>query len=134
MSLILPFNCCRTTLDTMHPRPSGQRRRPSPISARAEHHFVNSSEIFKFLLKTNDGRNERPGWDILSATCVSAKTWECKGSISSHCLYGQVLCTWYGTLLCYVMLCYVCFIQIWRDIALYRYIVQLKPNYKLNNK
>ena len=29
---------------------------------------------------------------------------------------------------------YVCFIQIWRDIALYRYIVQLKPNYKLNNK
>ena len=57
------------------------RRRPSPIPRRAEHHFVNSSEIVKFLLKTNDGRGERPVSAILSATYVSAETWECKGSI-----------------------------------------------------
>ena len=57
------------------------RRRPSPIPRRAEHHSVNSSEIVKFLLKTNDGRGERPVSAILSATYVSAKTRECKGSI-----------------------------------------------------
>ena len=75
------------------------RRRPNPIPGREEHRSVNSSGIVKFLLKTNDGRGERPGWDILRATYVSAKTRERKGSISSHCLYGQALCTWYGTLL-----------------------------------
>ena len=104
MSLILRFNCCRVRVDTMHPRPSGERRRPSPIPRRAKHHFVNSSGIVKFLLKTSDGRDERPGWDILSATYVSAKTWERKGSISSHCLYGQALCTWYGTFLLLLLL------------------------------
>ena len=34
------------------------RRRPSPIPGRVEHHSVNSSEIVKFLLKTNDGRSK----------------------------------------------------------------------------
>ena len=80
------------------------RRPPSPIPRRAEHHSVNSSEIVKFLLKTNDERDERPGWAILSGTYVSAKTRECKGSISSHCLHGQALCT------CMVRYCfYYCF-------------------------
>ena len=80
------------------------RRRPSPISGRAGHHSINFSEIVKFLLKTNDGRVERPGWAILSATYISAKTREQKGSISSHCLYGQALCTWYGTFLLLLLL------------------------------
>ena len=48
------------------------RRRPSPIPRRAKQHFLNSSEIAKFLLKINDGRGERSGWAILSATCASA--------------------------------------------------------------
>ena len=73
------------------------RRRTSPNPRRAEHHSVNSSEIGKFLLKTNDERGERPGWAILSVTYVSAKTWERKRSISSNGLYGQALWTWYGT-------------------------------------
>ena len=80
------------------------RRPPSPIPRRAEHHSVNSSEIVKFLLKTNDGRDERPGWGILSATYVSAKIREQKGGISSHCLYRQALCTWYGTQLLLLLL------------------------------
>ena len=54
---------------------------------------VNSSEIVKFLLKTNDGRGGRPGSAILSGNYASAKTQECKGSISSHCFYGQLLLT-----------------------------------------
>ena len=69
------------------------RRRPSPIPWRTAHHSVNSSEITKFLLKANDGRGERPSWAILSAIYASAKTWQHKGHISSHCLYGQALCT-----------------------------------------
>ena len=76
-----------------------KHRRPSPIPGRAGHNSINFSEIVKFLLKTKDGRVEGPGWAILSATYVSAKTRERKGSISSHCLYGQALCTRYGTLL-----------------------------------
>ena len=80
------------------------RRQPSPIPWRAEHHSLNSSKIVKFLLKTNDGRVERPGWAILSATYVSATTRERKGSFSSHCLYGQALCTWYDTLLLLLLL------------------------------
>ena len=80
------------------------RRRPSPIPWRAEHHSVNSSEDMKFLLKTNNGRGERPSWAILSATYALAKTWQCKGHISSHCLYGQALCTYYGTLLLLLLL------------------------------
>ena len=59
---------------------------PSSISGRAEHQSANSSEILK-ILETNDGRGGRPGCAILSG----AKTWECKGSIPSHCLYGQLL-------------------------------------------
>ena len=50
------------------------RRRPSLIPGKAEHHSVNSSEIMKFLLKTNDGRGEKSGCAMLSATYVSAKT------------------------------------------------------------
>ena len=79
-------------------------RHPSPTPGRAEHYSVNSSEIVNFLLKTNDGRVERPGWAILSATYVSAKTRERKGSVSSHCLYGKALCTWYGMVLLLLLL------------------------------
>ena len=89
MSFILRFDSCRI----MGSDTELNSRRPSPIPRRAEHHSVNSSEIKKFLLKINDGRAERPGWAILSATCASAKTWERKVSISSRCLYGQALCT-----------------------------------------
>ena len=80
------------------------RRRPNPIPGREEHRSVNSSGIVKFLLKANDGRVEKPGWAILSATYLLAKIRERKGSISSHCLYGQALCTWYGTLLLLLLL------------------------------
>ena len=69
------------------------RRDLSSISGRAECHPVNSSEIVIFLLKTNDGRGGRRGWAILSDTCASAESRERKGSISSHCLYGQLLLT-----------------------------------------
>ena len=58
------------------------RRRPSPIPGRPEHRSVNFSEVVKFLLKANDGRVEKPGWAILSATYILAKTRERKGSIS----------------------------------------------------
>ena len=80
------------------------RSRPSPIPGRPEHRSVNFSEIVKFLLKANDGRVEKPGWALLSATYILPKTRERKGSISSHCLYGQALCTWYGTLLLLLLL------------------------------
>ena len=66
---------------------------PSSILGRTEHRSVNSSEIVKFLLKTNDGRGGRPDWAILSATYASVKIRERKGSISSHCLYGKLLFT-----------------------------------------
>ena len=66
---------------------------PSSILGRTEHRSVNSSEIVKFLLKTNDGRGGRPGSAILSGNYASAKTQECKGSISSHCFYGQLFLT-----------------------------------------
>ena len=68
-------------------------RGPTSIIGWVEHQSTNSSKLMKFLLKTNDGRGGRPGWDILSATYTSAKTREHKGSISSHCLYGQLLLT-----------------------------------------
>ena len=80
------------------------RSRPSPTPGRPEHRSANFSEIVKFLLKANDGRAEKPGWAILSATYILAKTRERKGSISSHCLYGQALCTWHGTLLLLLLL------------------------------
>ena len=64
------------------------RRRSIRIVGRAEHHSVNYSEIVKLLLKINDGRGERPGWAILIATYVSAKTWRRKESISSGWVYG----------------------------------------------
>ena len=69
------------------------RRDPSLIPGRAENRSVKTSEVVKCLLKTNDERGGRSGWAILSATCASAQTQECKGSISSHCLYGQLLLT-----------------------------------------
>ena len=69
------------------------RKGPSSIQGRAKHLHVTSSEIVKILLRTNDGRGGRPGWAILSATYALAKIWERKGSISSHCLYGQLLLT-----------------------------------------
>ena len=65
------------------------RRSPSLIPWRAKHQSVNFHEIVKFL--TNDGRGGRPDWAILSAIYASAKTRKRKGSISSHCLYGQLL-------------------------------------------
>ena len=49
--------------------------------ASHQHQLVSSSEIVKFLLKTNDGRGGRLGWATLSATYASAKTREHKGSI-----------------------------------------------------
>ena len=67
----------------------------SLIPGRAERDSVNSSEIVKFLLKTNDEKSGRPCWAILSVTYASAKTWERKGSISSHCSYGQLLLTFF---------------------------------------
>ena len=66
----------------------------SLIPGRAERDSVNSSEIVKFLLKTNDEKSGRPGWAI-SVTYASAKTWERKGSISLHCSYGQLLLTFF---------------------------------------
>ena len=44
-----------------------------------------------------------------------------------------VLIDWYNTYNFYVCV-YVCFISIWRNIALYRHIVYLKPNEKPNDK
>ena len=43
---------------------------------------VNSSEIVKFLLNTNDGRGGRPDWTILSSTYASAKILELGGEYS----------------------------------------------------
>ena len=60
---------------------------------------VNSSEIVKFLLNTNDGRGGRPDWAILSSTYALAKILErggvggWGGGIPLHCLYGQLLLT-----------------------------------------
>ena len=61
---------------------------------------VNSSEIVKFLLNTNDGRGGRPDWAILSSTYALAKILERGGvggwgggGIPLHCLYGQLLLT-----------------------------------------
>ena len=69
-------------------------RDPSSIPGRAEHHLIkNSSENVRFLLKMSDGRGGKSGWAILSSTYASAKTQECKGSISSHCLSVQLLLT-----------------------------------------
>ena len=48
---------------------------------------MNSSEIVKFLLKTNHGRDGRPDWAILCATYATAKTRDNEESIASHCLY-----------------------------------------------
>ena len=73
---------------------AGSNRRGTSLIPRSTgHQLVNYSEIVKFFLKTNDGRYGRPGCGILSATYASAKTWRRKGSISSHCLYGQLLLT-----------------------------------------
>ena len=66
-------------------------RHPISIPGRAEHLFVNSSKIEKFLLKTNDGRGETPDWLILSATYASAITRECEGKLLTQCLYGNCL-------------------------------------------
>ena len=55
MSFILRFDSCRI----MGSDTELNSRRPSPIPRRAEHHSVNSSEIKKFLLKINDGRDRR---------------------------------------------------------------------------
>ena len=69
------------------------RSGPRSIPKRAKHRSANSFEIVTFLLKTNDGRGGRPGWAMLSATYASAKTRERSGSISSHCLNGELLLT-----------------------------------------
>ena len=52
-------------------------RDPSLVPQKAEDLFVNSSEILKFLWKTNNERGGRPDWAILSAAYASPKTWEC---------------------------------------------------------
>ena len=93
------------------------RRDLTSIPGRAEHRVINSSEILKFLLKTNDGRGRRPGWAILSATYASAKTRKRKGSISSHCLNGLYIIDYKLTFEKHV--CYVFSILIWHEIALY---------------
>ena len=89
-------DCCRSDVCGLVVSAAGSNHNhkgPSSVLGRTEHHSVNSSEIVKFLLKTNDGRGGRPGSAILSANYASAKTQECKGSISSHCFYGQLLLT-----------------------------------------
>ena len=60
---------------------------PSSIPGKTKRKSANSSEIVEFLLKTN-----MPGYASLLGY-VSVKTCERKGSISSHCLYGQLLLT-----------------------------------------
>ena len=73
MGLILRFDCCRITVDTMHPQPSGWRYSINP--------------------QRSNGRGERPGWAILY---VSAKSQEWKGSIYHTAYMGKpALCTWY---------------------------------------
>ena len=55
-------------------RAAGSNHRgPNSIPGRAEHLFVNSSKILKLLLKTNDGKDGTPDWDIMSTTYASAK-------------------------------------------------------------
>ena len=70
----------------------------SSVPGRAEHLPVNSSKIVKFLLMNNDWRGDdwrggTPDWAKLSPIYASAKTRERKESISSNCLYGQLLLT-----------------------------------------
>ena len=62
------------------------RRDLSLIPGRAEHQSVNSSEIVKFLLKTNDGRGRRPDWAIVSATMFQLKLGSARG-VSQHTAY-----------------------------------------------
>ena len=62
------------------------RRGPGSIPRRAEHQSVNSSEIVKFLLKTNDGRGGRHDWARFSATYASAETGSARG-VSHHTAY-----------------------------------------------
>ena len=69
-------------------------RCPSSIRGRAEHLFVNSSKIVKFLWKTNDGRGGTPDWVVLNVTYAPAKTLEREGKLLlTQCFYGN--CLWY---------------------------------------
>ena len=96
MSLKLHLYCCRlipTICGLVVSKAGSNYRDPSSIPGREERLITNSSENVRFLLKMCDGRGGRSGWAILSSTYASAKTQECKGSISSHCLYVQLLLT-----------------------------------------
>ena len=86
-SRLLPYN--RGLVD----RAAGSNHRDSrSIPGRAEHVFVDSSKIMKFLLKTYDRRGGTPDLVILSAIYALAKTREREGQLLlTQYLYGNCL-------------------------------------------